>query len=253
MLIKIFRKPKIPTPVVQTIPVQIPTLQYLIPSQKEPFLSSGSIDGDSNNLSWKFELYNFPNTDLSFMDYNPTIELMRYKRKNRKADKINYKNIFVHPTHNNGESSNGKSYNGGAQFDNGHNPIPNRQTEWPYTPTTPFGKVIIDFNIGEWKGFAPNLLSNSGHNPLPIKLVDWEQDSDPYLFSTGQAHAKNHKTDVFSFRLRIDNPDSGDQMRPYLYGEMSAPWKVYPKIGMISGELWVYGWKISRCQFAKNR
>jgi hypothetical protein len=120
----------------------------------------------------------------------------------------------------------------------------------------PFQKTIVGFNLGEWRGAGANLLSTSGATPLPMKLADWNAGADDAnLASPGQGKQRNAKTNVFSFRLRIDNPNNPTGKYPYIYGEMSDQFKVYPKLGNtnVYGPETFYGWKINRAHYAKNR
>ncbi len=247
-----------------TIPVQIPKLMFDIPSQGEPRMENFNVIGNvGDNTSWNFNVYHAPIQDDRYQGLNPTIELMRYKRKhsNRTPNSLssgsrNSKNIFVHPTHNNGVANTGKPYNGGGQFDNSGNPMPNRTTEWSYLSLQPWEKTNIQFEIKEWKGVGTNLASTGGAYPFPASLADYENLSNIYFKSTGTGKTGSnniHKTELFAFRLRIDNPDTTDKSKPYIYGEMSEQFKVFPKIGNSGSEQLFYGWKVSRAHYQKNR
>lgn len=242
-----------------SVPVQIPTPMFSIPPQGEPFMKAALITGSSNNTNWNLNVYHAPIQDDRFLAYNPVIELVRYKRRHScRKGPSGYvrrdKNLPVHPTHFNGVGSTGKAYNGGSQRDHAGNLMPDRTTEWAYNPTYPFEKTNIVFNIAEWKGIGTNLASGAGSYPFPEQIDKFEDFANDYYRSTGTGKSKTHKTEVFAFRIRIDNPDIATQPnKPYIYGEPSDKFKVYPKIGNDGNAQILYGWKISRAHYQKNR
>ena len=247
-------------PVVIPAKIPIPKLEFAIPNNGEPFLATGTPQGHPDNTVWNFHVYHFPTHDDRFLNYNPVIELMRYKRKNRKYDsfgnKFNQKNIFVHPTNRNGVDLTGSCYGGGYQKDSDGAPMPDRRTEWQYNPSSnAFGKVYISFDIAEWKGSNSDLASTGGGIPLPMTLNDWNTGSSMYTHSTGQGKSKIHKTDVFAFRLRINNPSvSTEPQKPFIFGQMSEPFKVYPKLGNVSTlGVAFYGWKVTKWNYPKSK
>ena len=189
-----------------------------------------------------FLINHYPTINDNFLSYNPIIELMRKKKRQK----------FVHPTHLNGVNSIGKNYNSGAQFTDIGEPMPDRITEWPYMSTLPFQLTEIYFNILEWKGSGTNLASLGELSGFPISVLDWD-NGDEFAHSTGQGRNQNHKTDVFAFRFRIDNPDTTDISRPYVFGEMSDPWKVYPLIKPGDDCQRYVGWRYKRCYYSGNK
>jgi len=96
-------------------PVQVPKLSFDIPMQGEPRMVSFIPSGNTSNTVWNFNVYHSPIQDDRYAGLNPTVELMRYKRRhsNRTPNSLsgasrNSKNIFVHPTHDNGSAYTGK-------------------------------------------------------------------------------------------------------------------------------------------------
>lgn len=243
----------------------IPELQFEIAAQGEPFNSASGYIGDASKTKYQLRVYNFPLSNNSFQTLNPTIELLRYKRRHKGIQKVddglggiiryrrNSKNIFVHPTHNNGAAYVGQGINGGQQFSATLNLMPDRTTEWAYTSTVQYERTIIDFDIAEWKG-KNELLATSNAFPFPVLLADYETVTNTNFLSTGAGsrqafHGNSRKSDVFALRLRCDNPDGVG----YIYGPISDKFKFQPKLGTISGVKTIFGWKLTRANFNKNR
>ena len=195
--------------------------------------------------------YFLPNDD-QFLNYNPQYWLLRYKRRHKRHNALllRRKNVWTHPTHNNGINFPASSLYGGAQYDSSGTLIPNRETEWNLVTVNPYDITNIIINPMLW--FAASAFQTGGFT-FPINYNDWTSNT-VNVRTTGQ-HGRYFpgvgKSLVFALVITVDNPNVPNQK---IFGPMSNTFKIYPKIRNGGTDDEFYTWKVKiHNDYAKNR